>query len=197
MTGAEIQVQAKAYGTMNDNSLIDDAECVNVINEAVAERVGASPHLFAVKTTISAPGAATPYDLEAEDVPEAFRVEKTDGTKVNVVSIDQPDAAWDPRLQRVGQLYYAIGSDPDPSSDDLVFYHGDEPDLLADINETVWSRWRERWRRILELEVAIMLAIKDGRDATGMLALLEKADARFAAEAARAQKAFDQTSFPD
>lgn len=134
---------------------------------SIAARV--NPTYFAATSTVSPPGAATPWD-RPEGAESVFRIEES-GAEVVVVPFDHRDAeSGKPAVYRFGKQYYTAGnaSDPDPATDSLVFWYSKRPTDPTDYTSPVDADWEEQFNELVILEIALYLAIKDagstGRD---------------------------------
>lgn len=130
---------------------------------AIAARV--NPLYFAESNTVSFPGAGNPWP-RPEGVESVFWIENLSGAEVVVVPIkDRKADSLTPSLYRLGKNYHSAGNanDPDPSSDNLVFWGSKRPDDPADITSTIDSMWEEQFNELLILEIGAELANKDGR----------------------------------
>ena len=160
-----------AYSTLNDTTLAVDSELIGVIDRAQKELMARHSSRFITKTTVSAPGAGTAWTAPVTS--KIHRIEKADGTKVHVVDVDDQEAAFDPRVYRLTDAVYTVGSNPNPASEALVFIHATVPATLSATGSNLQGSWPEWWTRILELEVALFLAVKDGRASEAQLIQVE------------------------
>lgn len=126
---------------------------------AFAARV--NPLFFADSLSVaySAPGWARPPQAES-----VFRIEDPSFVEVVVVPYDQRDAEpGKPALYRLGQVFRSAGNTNDPTSGNLTFFYSKRPTAPAALANTLDSLWAETFNELLSLEVAIYLALKDGR----------------------------------
>lgn len=66
-------------------------------------------------------------------------------------------------VYRLGGVFLSAGNAGDPTSGDLRFYYADTAADAATLATQIDSRWPGQYDELLALEVAIYLAIKDGR----------------------------------
>ena len=118
---------ALGWSTLNDQDVLaSDTELINLIDllqkRYMSRGAALNPAYFAEKSTVTAPGSGNPWQAPA-DASIVFRVEKSDGSKVHVVPVDDRDAEYAPAIYHVGQAYYAVtATNPNPTSDSLIFY---------------------------------------------------------------------------
>jgi hypothetical protein len=134
---------------------------------AVAARI--NPTFFAAQATV--PYSPTPggwfRPVNAESV---FQVEHNLSGRCDVVPFDDASSTGRPRLYEVGQVFYSLGNtgqstgvaDP-PQSGNLVFLFSEAPATLTSLGQVFGSTWPDRFNQLLVDEVAIYLALKDGR----------------------------------
>lgn len=165
-TVSDIIAAALAKSTKNRANIIATSatEMLEVVKRAmrglysVASEV--NPTFFAKSAVVSfaAPGWARPSDAEL-----VFRIEK-DGTEVAVVPYDDTAAeTGKPAVYALGQVYRPAGNALDPVAGDLVFFYSKIPASPANVDATIDSMWVEQFNELLILEVAMYLALKDGR----------------------------------
>lgn len=127
---------------------------------AYAARV--NPMYFAetAPVTFASPGWARPATAES-----VLRIENSTFTEVVVVPYDQRDAEpGQPAVWRFGQIYRPASSvAPNPQSGNLTFFYAKRPTTPASLGATLDALWAEQFNELLALEVAIYLALKDGR----------------------------------
>lgn len=126
---------------------------------AMAARV--NPAFFGAEKsglTYASPGWARPEDAEL-----VWRIEKADGTRVLVVPFDDRQIdTYQPAVYRFGQIYRPAHTDPS-SQDTLTFFYSKRPADPPDLDTPVDALWTEQFNELPILEVAIYLALKDGR----------------------------------
>lgn len=128
---------------------------------AAAARI--NPTFFAESAVVAfaAGGWARPQNAEA-----VFRIENP--TPAEVVVVPFEDRRAEPGLPAVysfGQLYRpASAGAPDPQAGNLTFFYAKRPTDPATLATALDALWTEQFNELLILEVAIYLAIKDGRD---------------------------------
>jgi hypothetical protein len=121
-----------------------------------------NPTYFGASISVVASGGAWARPAGAEAI---FWIEETiAGTKVDLVPFDDRGAAGstDNAVYRYGQKYYIAVTNPLISLD-LTFFYSKRPDDPADLDTNLDGLWPEQFNELLVLEVAIYLAIKDGR----------------------------------
>jgi hypothetical protein len=93
-----------------------------------------------------------------------FLIEEADGTEVAVVPYnDRTAEELMPSVYEFGQNFYKAGNTSDPGdTDTLTFYFASRPATLTALSDVLDAMWREQFNELLELEVAIYLATKDG-----------------------------------
>lgn len=128
---------------------------------AFAARV--NPTFFGDVATVaySAPGWARP--IEAESI---FRIAITSSdAEVAPVPFDDRTAEEGmPSVFSFGQIFRQaiVGATPGPAiTEDLDFYYSKRPDDPVDLDSPIDQLWNETFNELLNLEVAIYLAIKD------------------------------------
>jgi len=88
----------------------------------------------------------------------------TAGTEVVVVPFDDKGAeAGKPGVYEFGQQFYGAGNSLDPTSGTLQFFYSRRPTDPATLTATLDASWIEQFNEALILEVAMYLALKDGR----------------------------------
>lgn len=127
---------------------------------AYAARV--NPTYFAETLAVSFATGGWARPAVAESI---FRLETATLTEVVVVPWD--DRVAEPSLPAVyafGQKYYPASlSAPNPQSGNLTFWYAKRPTDPANLAALVDALWTEQFNELLMLEVAIYLALKDGR----------------------------------
>lgn len=127
---------------------------------AFAARI--NPLFFAESAAVNfaAPGWPRPQNAEA-----IFRIETAAGVEVVVVPFDDRNA--EPGIGAVyefGQVYRpASALAPNPQNGALTFFYSKRPTDPANLAATLDAMWTEQFNELLILEVAIYLALKDGR----------------------------------
>lgn len=130
---------------------------------AFATRI--NPTFFAdtFDVAYAAPGWARPEGAES-----IWRIEfQATGAEVVVVPFDDRKAEeLLAAVYRFGQIYRPAGNANDPgATDSLTFFYSKRPSDPADLDSPVDALWQEQFNELLILEVAIYLALKDGRQA--------------------------------
>lgn len=165
---------AYAYSAKNRPGTIatDATELLQVVIRAhrglysVAARV--NPIFFAesINVVFAAGGWLRPSLAES-----IWRIEKPDLTEVVVVPWDDKGAEpTEPAVYEFGQKFRSAGNTLDPVSGDLTFYYAKRPTDPANLAANLDALWTDQFNDLLMMEVAIYLAIKDGRiDEAGVL----------------------------
>lgn len=161
-----------AYGKSKKNQpqqiATEETELLNVVIRAlrgiyaIASLV--NPAHYAGKNTVTGAGGAW---LLPDGVTSIWRLEKTDGSDVDLVPVEERTSALGAAVIYYGRQYWPANAgtpDPDPAADSLVIYASSHPADPADLDSTLDPLWDEDFNELLELEVAVYLAIKDGRD---------------------------------
>lgn len=166
-TVTDILVAALARSQKNrPNAIATNAsELLEVVFRAMralyALAAEVNPTFFADSDDVAyaAPGWARPP--EAENV---FRIE-LDGTEVAVVPYDDLGAETGmPAVYALGQIYRSAGNADDPTAaDTLRIFFSRLPEKPTSVSDTLDAQWPEQFNELLNLEVAIYLALKDGR----------------------------------
>lgn len=127
---------------------------------AYAARV--NPMFFSETAAVAfvSPGWTRPPLAES-----VIRIENPNGAEVVIVPYDQRDAEpGKPALWRFGQIYRPASSAAvNPQSGALTFFYAKRPTAPANLAATVDALWTEQFNELLVLELAIYLALKDGR----------------------------------
>jgi len=168
-----------AWSTASDQDVLaTDAQLIAVVDLAQKKYFSLAnsinPAFFGKRDTVAAPGANTPW-ASPSDAEVIYRIEDASGERVRVVDINNQEAAYGPAVYHVGQGFYSTGTDPNPASETLTFFFGKQPATVAAVDTSLDGLWHDGDDSILELEVAMHLAVKDGRaDDVAMLSgLLE------------------------
>lgn len=166
-TAEDIVVGAYGYSTKNrpDQIATKATELLRVVNRAfmgiytVASHV--NPEFFADETVVAfaAPGWARPALALT-----VWRIENPAGNEVKVVTRDDKKAelGW-PCVYPLKKIYRGAGNALDPVAGNLTFCYSLLPTLVAAIANAVDANWVEQYNELPILEVAIYLALKDGR----------------------------------
>lgn len=127
---------------------------------AFAARI--NPTFFAESAVVAFAGAGWARPNNAEAV---FRIENPAGAEVVLVPYDDRRAeAGLPSVYAFGQIYRpASAGAPDPQAGNLTFFYSKRPTDPANLAALLDALWTEQFNELLILEVAIYLAIKDGR----------------------------------
>lgn len=178
----DILYAAYAKSLKNQPSYIasEDAELTNLVYRAMrglyAAAARVNPLYFGESAAMSysAPGWPRPQSAEL-----VFRIETATGGEVALVPFD--DRAAEPGFASVyefGQVYIPTLIGPALGFGTLRAYYSKRPTTLANSGATIDAMWPEAFNELLAHEVAIHLALKDGRD--GELGTLTPARDRWA-----------------
>lgn len=157
----------------------ESTELLGVVTRALqavftaAARV--NPYFFASSREVdfAAPGWRRPTDAES-----IYRIELPNGTEV--LPVDPEDRTMEagmPCVYELGQVFRPAGNPLDPAAGKLVFSFSKAADVPANLDAALDPMWVERHNELLNLEVAIYLAMKDGRGEE-IPALVQQRDAR-------------------
>lgn len=110
-----------------------------------------------------------PRPADAESI---YKIQD-DGEDVIVVPFDELDAdPFSPAVYEWGQVFYPAGNADDPVGESaesvetgLTFWYSKMPELPATADEALEGLWPTTFDELLVLEHAIILALKDERDA--------------------------------
>jgi hypothetical protein len=129
---------------------------------AYAARV--NPTFFAESAAVPFASGGWPRPQTAESI---FRLELASLQEVVVVPFDDRLAEpAEPAVYEVGQKFFpATLSAPNPQSGNIIFWYSRTPAVPAGLGSTLDAQWTEQFNDLLMLEVAIYLALKDGRAA--------------------------------
>lgn len=127
---------------------------------AFAARI--NPTFFAESASVAFAGAGWAMPETAQSV---WRIENPTGTEVVVVPVDDRAAEPSkPAVYRYGKTYRTAGNALDPVAGNLTFFYARRPTSPANLSPaTLDAQWVEDFNELLGLEVAIYLALKDGR----------------------------------
>lgn len=128
---------------------------------AVASHV--NPEYWGTSENVNHDGAGWPRPENAQTV---FRIERaSDGVEVAVVPFDDPAAEIArPAVYHLGRKYRIAASPLGPlAADQLRIYYSRLPAKPANMTDVIDAQWEESFDAFLTLEVAIYLAMKDGR----------------------------------
>lgn len=125
----------------------------------VAARVNGAYYGASRQVPYQAPGWRRPDDAESID-----RIERSDGEPVVVVPMDQRRSEPGfPCVYRWGGIYRPAGVTPGPAAGEtLTFYYSRHPAPLNSPSDSIDAAFPASHRALLELDVAIRIALKDG-----------------------------------
>ncbi|MFW6199665.1 MAG: hypothetical protein ACOC8K_03745 [Gemmatimonadota bacterium] len=157
-----------AYGRSTKNQpgeiATEETELLDIVTQALRGLfifgTRLNPTFFGAEDTVSVSSGSWPLPSDLEHL---FRVED-DGDKVEVVPFDDRAVAHPkPAVYHLGGRLYPAGNANDPTDGDLDLFYAKQADAPADLDSELDAFWPEAYDSLLELEVAIYLAIKDGR----------------------------------
>lgn len=166
MTPQQIILGAYGRSKLNNPGKIatESTELLGRVNQALtrcfrfAARI--NPEFFGKEDAVAfaASGWARPADAEL-----VFWIEK-DGAQVIVVPRwDRKADTGRPAVYRMGQQYKSAGNPSDPTAGSLTFCYARRPAAAGSLGATLDSAWPDAFAPLLELELAMFLALKDGR----------------------------------
>ena len=164
-TPADAYEASKGYGSLNDASLYDENELLRLLGGLWYEMAHRAAYRFVRRSGVAAPGAGLPWAPATDSHGLIVRVEASDGTKIEVVPVDDREAAFDPRVYRIGDLLYSVNGDPNPATDTIYVFAPVIPNAPVDWSEAFSLDIPYQSRMIFGAKVAWQLAIKDGRTA--------------------------------
>ena len=128
---------------------------------AAGARINPTFYGKTASVALTAGGWPRPADCEA-----VFRIETPATPPVEVVVVPYDDRAAEtskPALYRLGQVYFSAGNSLDPTVGNLTFWYSKQPGVLAGLTDTLDPLWPETFNNALIIDLAMYLAIKDGR----------------------------------
>jgi hypothetical protein len=128
---------------------------------AYAARV--NPIFFAEFADVGISGGNWARPPAAESI---FRLEQATGLFPEVVVVPFDDRKAEPSkpaVYELGQKFYSAGNPTDPVAGSLRFWYAKRPTDPTLLTDTIDVMWVESYNELVILEVAIYLAIKDGR----------------------------------
>lgn len=153
---------AKSTKNQPDELATEDTELLKVFIRAMRGLYSAAarvnPTFFAESASVAQAADSYPRPATAESV---WRLEMPDGTKVNVVPFDDRSAASAPSVYRFGQAYHPVAG---IASEDLTAFYAIRPLAPADLDTAIDPTWPESYDELLVGELALYLALKDGRE---------------------------------
>jgi hypothetical protein len=165
-TPRDILLDAYATSLRNQPGIIaeEETELLNVVNRKLKAiytmSIGVDPTYFATSTSVA---EAAGEWVEPEAAASIFYMEQdSDDAEVVVVLAEEQDA--DPTklaVYAVGRTLYASATNP--PSGNVTMYYTIEPANTADLDSTLDASWDEAHNELLVAEVALFLAVKDGR----------------------------------
>lgn len=177
MTPQDVLTDSYAKSKKNQPRKIaeEGVELLGVVNRAIraffiyGARV--NPYFYMASAPISFASGSWLRPALAEAV---FLIQDS-GVEVVVVPIEDKQAAIaSPAVYRSGQKYFSAGNPLDPTSGDLDFIFSRTPADAANLGSTIDEDFPVSYNELPILEVAIYLAIKDGRDAEAAILVGER-----------------------
>ena len=165
-TPRDILEAAYATSLQNQPGIIaeEESELLAVVNRKLKAiytmSIGVDPTYFADSLSVA---EASGEWIEPEAAASIFYMEQdSDGAEVVPVLIEEQDA--DPTklaVYAVGRTLYASATNPPTGN--VTLYYTVEPADAADLNTALDATWDEAHNELLIAEVALFLAVKDGR----------------------------------
>lgn len=120
-----------------------------------------NPRYWGTSTTIAA--SSNKWTLPSS-VLRFWRIEKTDGTEVKLVSKDDVSAEFPPRVYQLGRTLYTVNEtgDPDETTDSLVVYSNRYPSDVTSTSDSIDTEFPDHFYPLLEMGVAEYLARRAG-----------------------------------
>ncbi len=163
------QILQAAYATSAKNQpgvIADEAtELLGVVNRTLGAfytiSIQFDPTYFGTKSSVAESSGSW---AEPEDAASIFYLEQDSNQKeVVVVLIEERDAEPDsPSVYALGRTLYAAGGGQDPVGN-ITMYYTKEPTNASNLDTALDASWDEAHNELLIQEVALYLAIKDGR----------------------------------
>lgn len=163
---------AKSAKTRPSTALTEATEGVLMVARSVrglyAYAARVNPLFFGELVTVGTTAAAGNIPLHwirpaaAESI---YRVEiLAGGAEVCVVPYDDRKAEPSkPSVYEFGQRFFSAGNPGDPVAGSLIFWYSKRPVDPVATSDTIDPMWCESYNELVILEVAIYLALKDGR----------------------------------
>lgn len=159
-------VLALAYGKVakSNPASLTASEGIDLVHRTLSALMSfagrVNPTYFAVLAEVPY-AAGWPRPAAAENV---FRVETLDAVEVAIVPYDDRTAEEGmPSIYSLGRHYYQAGVAAGPGNVTLVFFYSKRPTKPAALTESLDALWDEHFNDLLVCEVALALAMKDGR----------------------------------
>jgi hypothetical protein len=169
-TANDIIVAAHGFSTKNRPNLIATSatELLRRLNKSlnVYFMIGAriNPMFYGVKDEVAYDGTlGWPRPACADAV---WRIEQAaDGAEVALVPFDQRFAEPGmPAVYTIGQHYIPAGNDGDPlPEDNLNIFYSKRPVSIGALTDSLDPMWQGAYDTLPTLDIAIYLAVKDGR----------------------------------
>jgi hypothetical protein len=132
---------------------------------AFAARI--NPTYFATQLDVAFASGGWARPASAESI---FRIEQAGAEVVTVPFDDRGAEKGKPALYELGQLFRSAGNALDPVSGTLTFFFSTRPADYTALATVLDALWVEAYNELLMLEVAVYLALQDGRtDEAGAL----------------------------
>jgi hypothetical protein len=128
---------------------------------AAASRL--NPEYWGTSAVVAHDGAGWPRPLNAQSV---FLIKRTSDLKdVAIVPFDDPAAELSrPAVYFLGRKYRIAASPLGPiTGDNLTIFYSRLPNVPSNLTDVIDGEWEESFDNFLAVEIAIYLALKDGR----------------------------------
>lgn len=166
-TPQDILEAAYATSSKNQPGLIADepSELLAVVNRKLKAiytlSIGVDPTYFGVSSALTEASATWP---EPEDAGAIFYLEQlSDSAEVVIVPVEEKDAE-DEKLSVYSLGRTLIGAGVNDPASTLTAYYTKEAEEAADLVSALDQTWDEAHNEFLIAEVALFLAVKDGRE---------------------------------
>lgn len=158
---------AKSAKTRPSVAVTEALEGIDIVIRAVqglyAYAARVNPIYFAGTSLVGFGVDSWARPAEAETI---FRIETTANPPAEVVVVPFDDRKAEPSkpaVYELGQKFYPAGNPFDPVSGNLTFWYSKRPTSPAAVADPIDASWCETYNELVILEVALYLAIKDGR----------------------------------
>lgn len=143
----------------------ESVELLGVLNRAMVSLFAAgervNPYFYGAKQVVAYNNGGWQRPSSADVV---YRIEMPDNSEVVIVPFNDRNAEPSkPSVYPFGQYYFSVGNTAGPTIENLTFYFSKGPTPAQQLTDNIDSRFPEAFIELPIHEVAIYLAIKDGR----------------------------------